>query len=91
MMPESTPKRIRGDAENRRESVCRNITRCRKNIDAVDAEVDQQDGNQKVERAAQGVVGFKRRSRESVSLLTPLVRHFRDNNHLSPIGGMRVA
>ena len=52
MMRKNPPKRCRGETENRRKSGCRNRKRRRNNIDTVDADSDQQDGNQEVEKGA---------------------------------------
>ena len=52
------PKRSKDDTENGMGSGCRYRKRGSTNIDTLDADLDQQDGNQKGERAAQGVGGL---------------------------------
>ena len=65
-MRDIPPKRCRGEIENGRESGCRNGKRRRNYVHkTVDADSDQQNDNQEVERGAQDVL-FQRGSRESI-------------------------
>ena len=92
MMHENPPKRCTGETENWRESGCRNTKRLGNDIDpsTVNADSDQQDGRQVVERGAQDVKGFLRGSGEGVSPLMPLIKGFRHKYHWSPLGRNNV-
>ena len=62
-MRENPPKRCRRETENWRESVCRSRKRRRNNVDSysttVDADSDQQDGSQEMERGAHYIRGSR--------------------------------
>ena len=60
MMRENLSKYFRGETEKGSQAGCRSRKRLRNNIDMVDADSDQQDGAQEVERGAQNMGRFQR-------------------------------
>ena len=80
-MRENLPNGCESETKNGNKLGCKNRNRRRNNIDTVDADPDNQNGNQETERGVHGVGGLARGSENIVSPLTRLIRGFRDNNH----------